>query len=284
MFGMNDSTRAIRRRALRVPGGLVHCAGAVLVAMGAVLPRGGGAPRTTAPGLTYTVHCTIPNTTSRVDTGDGHPIEVPADWTATVTWANGRGRIDFANSFGGIFNILKDDYILFDSTEFIVVQPHQHRFYPTGPVGLLAAYFLPGPGPDTAGRYDSLRVSVESLPPAKIADRATRHYQITTRYTHVTHAPGQGPEVFETTDVADYWLADTGVVPPNPFLAFVVRMDLGDLGQWVFAGSPFQKRLWDTVSAVTDSLSHGRPVLKASRLELEAGIRAVLRDGAKARV
>jgi hypothetical protein len=238
----------------------------------------------TVPGVTYMIHYLVPNTTTSIDTGGGHVVEVPWEWTGRVVWANGRGRMDvidggYPGNFG--FFIAKGDYVLFDSTDFVVVQPRMSRFFTVAPIDLLVRALLASGTPDTAGQFGGLIVSLDSLASTDVvAGRPTKHYQVKALYTHVRHEEARAPEPFATTVITDYWLADARDLPPNPFMQFA-QIDFGTVGAWSASPSSFQEQLLAKTAVAARMLPPGRVVLKASYVELEVGQLAAIHAAGK---
>src|SRR5665213_2485037 len=79
----------------------------------------------TIPGVSYTIRVGGP---PRVGSGMIAALAAPtAHYVANAVFASGRGRLDIVD--GGVESVFaKGDYVLFDSTDLVIVHPATHEF------------------------------------------------------------------------------------------------------------------------------------------------------------
>ena len=161
-------------------------------------------------------------------------------YTANAVFAAGRGRLDVVE--GGVESLFtKGDYVLFDSTDLVIVHPATREFV------LL---------PQDAGskRMDQLqamgikvtlsdvKVQMDSLPGTDtVAGRPTQHFRMTTAFTMGIGA-GSMVQRLGTESVTDYWVAQVPGLPGNPLL----RAN-------GFAGAPVSSGMFKELSSRVDS-------------------------------
>ena len=221
------------------------------------------------PGLSYTMTVT---TTPH----GAAPAPAPAPASsgaqkviARVTEAAGRGRIDvLEGTFGAGFG--KGDYMLFDSTEFVIVRPGSKEFTPV-PGGLETKSIemlqsLPGVqltvanvkvSLDTIRRVDT----IEGLP--------TRHYRLAIAYDIALDA-GVMKETIGTSVQSDFWMADLPGFPPTPFSQVTAGTGGGGASGGA-GGSGALKELVAKVNSATAALHRGVPLKSVSLSRMTEG-------------
>ena len=161
-------------------------------------------------------------------------------YTANAVFAGGRGRLDIVD--GGVESVFaKGDYVLFDSTDLVIVHPAKREFV------LL-------PQDAASKRMDQLeamgikvtigdvKVVLDSLAGSDtVAGHATRHFRMTTGFTMTIAAGGMGQQL-TTESNTDYWVAQIPGLPGNPLL----RAN-------GFAGAPMSAGMFRDLSVRVDS-------------------------------
>ncbi|MEP6732803.1 MAG: hypothetical protein ABJE10_19315 [bacterium] len=190
-----------------------------LVGTVALSAMGVSAPRIATPGNTYSLRYTS------VPTGTGAMAAAMeaqrASWTGTVVFAAGRGRLDIVEG-GQPPMFTKGDYILFDSSDFIVVHPATRTF-------LLGLSPPPAGGSmqvDIRSTAKNMVVTLDSLGAGETVDGSpTQRYRLRTSYSLTIDLSRVAPEfknvepaTTENTLTTEYWYADDGTVALNPFL------------------------------------------------------------------
>lgn len=207
----------------------------------------------TIAGLRYTMTVT---TAVRGSSGGA-----PRKFVARVIEAAGRGRMDIVEgTFGAEFGI--GDYLLFDSTEFVIVRPGSREFTVV-PAGLATRSMemlqaIPGVhltvgnvtvSLDTIRRVDT----IQQLP--------TRHYRLGIAYEIALDA-GIMTDTISTDVRSDFWMADLPGFPPSPFSQFTTAGG--------GATGPL-KQMLDTVTAAAGALRRGVPVKSVSISRMREG-------------
>jgi hypothetical protein len=185
-------------------------AGALLTGSNAVAQV---VPRGHLPGVTYTIQVA---STPHGGPGGGAMAGPAQNYTGRAIFAANRGRMDIVE--GSVESLLsKGDYILFDSTDLVIVHPASKSFVP-----------LPH---DVAGqtmeRLESIGVKV-TLADEKVALDSlgfgdtvsgipTAHYRLTTAFTMSLDA-GVIQQRLGTQSVTDYWVGSVPGLPRNPLL------------------------------------------------------------------
>jgi hypothetical protein len=138
------------------------------------------------------------------------------NYRGRAVFAANRGRMDILE--GGVESLFeKGDYILFDSTDLVIVHPASKAFIQ-----------LPHDAArETMGRLDSLGVKVniadekvafDSLGVGDtVAGIPTSHYRMTTAFTLSVDA-GILQQRLATESITDYWVASVPGLPRNPLL------------------------------------------------------------------
>jgi hypothetical protein len=198
---------------------ITRCCAAVLATTSMVVVAGAAAPAYyafLAPGVTYTLHSTVLGqmTQAAGDTG----------WTAHVAWAAGRGRMDIVS--GGQKPMFSaGDYILFDSTTYLVVHPAAKTF---------------SPPPDMSGKNASnemsmmrdamkvsdVKASIDTLEQGSTTVNGVRasHYRMRSSFTisidfSALGAPADAtPPATTSESTIDMWFADEIESVPGPFM------------------------------------------------------------------
>jgi hypothetical protein len=198
-------------------------------------------PRVTIPGTSYTVSAT----------GASGPLGGGFNSSGTtslqnyighVVFAAGRGRMDIVE--GGVETLFgKGDYLLFDSTDVVVVRPGS-RTYVAIPRDIASR------GMDRLGSM-GVRIAVTdekaTLDSISVGDTvagiSTRHFRMTVAFNIAMDA-GFIQQRLGTESVIDYWVSSSPVIPPNPLL----RAN-------GFAVGPMTGGMFKSLSAKVDSVA-----------------------------
>jgi hypothetical protein len=176
-------------------------------------------------------------------TGNGMAAAMPSqtpNYTANAIFAAGRGRLDVVD--GGVESLFaKGDYVLFDSTDLVIVHPATREF-------------IALPQDAASRRMDQLqargmklsisdvKVSMDSVPGTDtVAGHPTRRFRMTTAFTMTVDA-GALQQRLTTESVTDYWTATVPGLPGNPLL----RAN-------GFSGSPATTGMFKDLSSRIDS-------------------------------
>lgn len=247
--------REMTRRGSTVPIAALWFAAALLAA--GVRAAGAQAPGT-IPGSSYTMTVT---TTPRGAAGSGGSAQ---HVIARVTEAAGRGRIDvLEGTFGAGFG--KGDYILFDSTEFVIVRPGSREFTPV-PGGLETKSIemlqsLPG----VQLSVGNVTVSLDTIVRVDTVEGfATRHYRLAIAYD-ISLDAGVMKETIATDVRTDFWIADLPGFPPTPFS----QVTAGANGRGNAEGP--LKELMAKVNSATAPLHRGVPLKSVSVSRMREG-------------
>ena len=136
-------------------------------------------------------------------------------YTAQAIFAAGRGRMDITD--GGLESVFgKGDYVLFDSTDLVVVHPATREFVP-----------LPHDAGPSRQQLESMgmkltiadaKVTIDSIMGADtVAGRATRHFRMVTAFNMLIEA-GAMQQHLATESITEYWVAAVPGLPGNPLL------------------------------------------------------------------
>ncbi len=192
----------------------------------------------TVAGVSYTIRVGGP---PRVGAGMIASIAAqPAHYVANAVFAAGRGRLDVVE--GGVESLFgKGDYVLFDSTDLVIVHPATREFvvvpHDAGDKNMdqLEAMGMKA----TIG---DVKVTIDSLPGADtVAGHATRHFRMVTAFTMTIEA-GTLHQRLATESVTDYWVAMVPGLPGNPLL----RAN-------GFSGTPVSSGMFRELSSRVDS-------------------------------
>jgi hypothetical protein len=198
-----------------------------------------GPPNLSNPGTSYTVSAT--GAAGRLGTGSTAPSMLQ-NYIGHVVFAAGRGRMDIVE--GGVESMFgKGDYLLFDSTDVIVVHPSAREFLAiprdlaSRGMDQLEAMGLHVAIADEKVTLDSINVgdTVAGLP--------TRHFRMTVAFNMAMDA-GLMQQRLGTESVIDYWVTSSSLVPPNPLL----RAN-------GFAVGPMTGGMFRTLSSKVDSVA-----------------------------
>jgi hypothetical protein len=166
------------------------------------------------PGVSYTIRVGGP---PRVGSGLIAALAAPpAHYVANAVYADGRGRLDIIE--GGVESVFATgDYVLFDSTDLVIVHPSTHEFVPLsheasgGKMSEMQAMGL-------TLKIGDLKVTIDSIPGSdSVAGRATRHFRMTTAFT-MSIAASLLQQRLATESITDYWVATVPGLPGNPLL------------------------------------------------------------------
>jgi hypothetical protein len=169
-------------------------------------------PGTPPSGFTYTLTVTADSPTARPGVTGGPGSQ---SYVAHASVLGPRGRMDIVE--GGVPDLFgKGDYLLFDSSEVVIVHPSTQQFV------LLTEQTVGATGPvDTASSAMKLsdeKVAVDSLGPGDtISTFPTTRYRLTLAFNmQMTMGLVAMRVGFET--VTDYWVATIPGMAPNPLL------------------------------------------------------------------
>lgn len=163
-------------------------------------------------GVAYTIHVA-----STPHGGSGSAMAGPAqNYTGRAVFAGSRGRMDIAE--GTVESLLaKGDYVLFDSTDLVIVHPASKTF-------VLLPHDVAN---QTIERLESFgvkvtladeKVTLDSVAAGDtVAGIPATHYRMTTAFTMSIDA-GVMQQRLTTESVTDYWIASVAGLPRNPLL------------------------------------------------------------------
>ncbi|HXT16925.1 MAG TPA: hypothetical protein VN706_14895 [Gemmatimonadaceae bacterium] len=182
-----------------------------------ILVAGAAAPITRVQGVSYTI---------RGSTHRARPVPAIPDtgYTAHVVWATSRGRMDIVSGAQRPL-FAEGDYILFDSTDYIVVHPAAQTYStPPDMSGMSSA-----PGMDQmrdAMKVSDIHMSLDTLERGVMINGfRTTHYRTRSSFTITIDmsafgaAAGSNPPSTTTEAVTDIWYADTVAATPSPFVS-----------------------------------------------------------------
>jgi hypothetical protein len=194
----------------RYLGALVAC---VVVASGSVQAQ--NSARARLPGVEYTIRVT-----STPHGGSGAASIMASssqNYIGHAVFAANRGRMDIVE--GGVESVLgKGDYVLFDSTDLVIVHPSNKTFLalPHDAAGQtierLQAFGVRMSISDEKVTMDSISAG------DTVAGIATTHFRMTTAFTISVDA-GFVQQRLATESTTDYWVAMLPGVPRNPLLS-----------------------------------------------------------------
>jgi hypothetical protein len=179
----------------------------------AALAQGSG-QRTTPPasGFTYTLTVTTQSPTSRPGVTGGQGSE---NYVGNASVLGSRGRLDIVE--GGVAELfVKGDYLLFDSSEVVIVHPAKQQFL------LLTQQALSSSGQlDTAGfklTVSDEKVALDSVGAGDtISAFPTTRYRLTLGFNMDLDMTVMRTRVGSEA-VTDYWVASIPGMAPNPLL------------------------------------------------------------------
>jgi len=172
------------------------------------------AHRAPVHGFTYTIHV---STTPRGDAGAEMGAAAMQDWTARATAANGRGRLDMVNGqAAGMWSA--GDYLLFDSTEFVIVHPTTKQFIAI-PSDLASRSLeqMKANGVDISLTGVTGSMQPVAGPDSSVAGFPTKHYKLDMTYS-LGMSMGTLQQSISTKVTSDIWVARVADLPANPFL------------------------------------------------------------------
>jgi hypothetical protein len=165
-------------------------------------------------GVTYTIRVGGPR-----PVGDGMIASIaapPVHYVATAVFVAGRGRLDIID--GGVESLFgKGDYVLFDTTDLVIVHPATREFVvmPKGAGGEKLDQLEAMGMKATIG---DVKVTIDSLSGTDtIAGHATSHFRMMTAFTMTIEA-GVMHQRLATVSTTDYWVATVPGLPGNPLL------------------------------------------------------------------
>jgi hypothetical protein len=172
------------------------------------------APRTRVAGVAYTIH--VASTPHAGSGGAAAMVGASQNYVGNAVFAANRGRMDVVD--GAVEPLFtKGDYILFDSTDLVIVHPSNKTFVPL-PHDVAAK---------TLERLESIgvkttiadeKVALDSLGFGDtVAGIPTTHFRMTTAFTMSVDA-GVVQQRLATESITDYWVAAVPGLPRNPLL------------------------------------------------------------------
>lgn len=168
----------------------------------------------TVPGLSYTIHASAgPSSGSGMMGAVGVGSQ---NYTGRAVVAGDRGRMDITD--GGVESLFtKGDYILFDTTDLVIVHPATKDFvvlrHDVASQGLAR---LESMGLKMA--VSDVKVTLDSISAGDtVAGIPTRHYRMTTAFNLSIDA-GFMQQGLGTESLTDYWVANVPGLPTNPLL------------------------------------------------------------------
>jgi hypothetical protein len=164
------------------------------------------------PGIGYTIRATAG------EPSGGGAMAMPGaqNYTGHAMFAANRGRMDITD--GGVESLFtKGDYILFDSTDLIIVHPATKDFvslpFDVANQGLQRLQAL-----GVKFTIKDVKVTLDSIGAGDtVAGYATRHFRMTTAFNMSIDA-GFTQTGLGTESVTDYWVAVVPGLPGNPLL------------------------------------------------------------------
>jgi len=168
-------------------------------------------PRTRVAGVAYTIRVT-----STPHGGSGAMAGAAQNYIGNALFAADRGRMDVVD--GAVESLFtKGDYILFDSTDLVIVHPATKTFVPLPhDVAGQAMDRLASMGVKVAIADE--KVVLDSLGSGDtVAGFATNHYRMTTAFTLSLDA-GVVQQRLATESITNYWVASVPGLPRNPLL------------------------------------------------------------------
>lgn len=191
-------------------------------AAGARPPHRGAVP---LEGLRYTLHVSM-----APRAGGGLPLGMGnQDWTGMVVAANGRGRVDVtAGQAPGMWAV--GDYLLFDSTEFVIVHPASREFVSV-PADIATRSF-------EQMKANGIDVSVTGVSAAlepvagmdSVAGRPAQHYKLMVKYA-LGMSAGAMQQSVQTQVTSDMWVARVPGMFESPFLRMSSSLGRGLMGE-----------------------------------------------------
>jgi hypothetical protein len=166
------------------------------------------------PGLAYTIHAI-----AGAGSGSGMMGAVGVggqNYTGRAVVVGDRGRMDITD--GGVESLFsKGDYILFDTTDLVIVHPATKDFvvlrHDAASQGLAHLESM-----GLKMTVSDLKVTLDSIGAGDtVAGIPTRHYRMTTAFNLSIDA-GFMQQGLGTESVTDYWVANVPGLPANPLL------------------------------------------------------------------
>jgi hypothetical protein len=186
---------------------------AIVVVAGAAAPA---VHARLAPGVTYTLHSSVL----------GQMTQVAGDtaWTAHVAWGAGRGRMDIVSG-GQKPMFAAGDYILFDSTTYLVVHPASKTFSTAPDMSSKNASNEMSMMRD-AMKVSDIKASIDTLEQGSTMVNGVRasHYRMRSSFTisidfSSLGAPADAtPPATTSESTIDMWFADDIESVPGPFM------------------------------------------------------------------
>jgi hypothetical protein len=189
----------------------VAALGATVISASGVLAQ--GASRGRLAGIAYTIHVA---STPHVGSSAGAKAGGAQNYLGRAVFAANRGRMDIVD--GGVESLFsKGDYILFDSTDLVIVHPASKVFIqlPHDVAGQTMQQL------EAIGAKISIgneKVALDSLGHGDtVSGIPTSHYRMTTAFTMSVDA-GIVQQRLATESITDYWVASVSGLPRNPLL------------------------------------------------------------------
>jgi len=173
------------------------------------------AARARLPGVAYTIHVT--STPHGASGAASLMASAAQNYIGHAVFAANRGRMDIVE--GGVESVLgKGDYVLFDSTDLVIVHPANKSFVALPhDVAAQTIERLQAIGVRMGITDD--KVTMDSLSAGDtVAGIPTTHFRMTTAFT-ITVDAGIVQQRLGTESTTDYWIASLPGLPRNPLLS-----------------------------------------------------------------
>jgi hypothetical protein len=186
--------------------------GCLIAARGSLAAQSGA--RTRLPGVGYTIH--VASTPHGTSGGASAMVSAAQNYVGRAVFAADRGRMDILD--GGVESVLaKGDYILFDTTDLVIVHPASKTFVPL-PHDVAAQTIERLQSIGVTMSISDVKVTMDSLDAADtVSGFPTTHYRMTTAFT-ISIDAGIVEQRLATESVTDYWVALVPGLPRNPLL------------------------------------------------------------------
>jgi len=187
-----------------------------ILALGACAARMAGAqhvvPAPPSTGFTYTLTATADSPTARPGVTGGPGSQ---RYVAHASVLGSRGRMDIVE--GGVPDLFdKGDYLLFDSSEVVIVHPAKQQFV------LLTEQTVGATGIDTIASSIKLsdeKIALDSIGPGDtISAFPTTRYRLTLAFNIAVSLGDTVMVRVGSETVTDYWVASIPGMAPNPLL------------------------------------------------------------------
>jgi hypothetical protein len=236
---------------MRIPT-LVRPSNSIGVATLAVILSGSPASGQLTPGFTYvTRYSTVVDTSGPVGSAMANVLP---NWSGTTVYAAGRGRTDVTD--GQVRQMWeKGDYILFDSTDYIIVHPATKTFFGLPKdMGKALSNMMSSMGGMTMS-FSDVGVTLDTLGSGdSIEGYQTQRYRITAKATVNIDMSGLGtdaaqfaPGPMTVTSAIEMWMADNVPLPAHAVMARITSGPAAQAGMM----SSFQGGMGDMAAKMS---------------------------------